>query len=80
MLVLSRKKGESIMIGDNVEIVILSIDGDQVKVGIHAPKDIQVYRTEIYTAIRQSNMEASKNNVIWSQLNELHRKMKEKGE
>jgi carbon storage regulator len=58
MLVLSRKKGESIMIGDNVEIKIISIDGDQVKLGIVAPKSVKVHRSEVFAAIQEQNKEA----------------------
>lgn len=55
MLVLSRKKNESIMIGDQVEIQILSIEGDQVKIGIVAPKSVKVHRTEVFEAIKAQN-------------------------
>ena len=58
MLVLTRKKGESIMIGDNVEVKLLSVDGDQVKLGIVAPKSVKVHRSEIFEAIQQQNKEA----------------------
>ncbi|MEK4424131.1 carbon storage regulator CsrA [Solibacillus sp. FSL K6-1523] len=58
MLVLSRKKGETIMIGDEIEVKVLSIDGDQVKLGIVAPKSIKVHRSEIFDAIQAQNKEA----------------------
>lgn len=58
MLVLSRKKDESIMIGDQIELKILSVDGDQVKLGIVAPKNIKVYRSEVYESIQKQNKEA----------------------
>lgn len=58
MLVLSRKKGESIMIGDNVEIKIISVDGEQVKLGIVAPKSVKVHRSEVFEAIQAQNKEA----------------------
>ncbi|MGE7022744.1 carbon storage regulator CsrA [Solibacillus cecembensis] len=58
MLVLSRKKGETIMIGDEIEVKVLSIDGDQVKLGIVAPKSIKVHRSEIFEAIQAQNKEA----------------------
>ena len=60
MLVLTRKAKQKIMIGDNIEIELLSIEGDQVKLGISAPKDIDVNRYEIYEAIQKENDEASK--------------------
>ncbi len=58
MLVLSRKKGETIMIGDEIEVKVLSIDGDQVKLGIVAPKSVKVHRSEIFKAIQAQNKEA----------------------
>jgi carbon storage regulator len=59
MLALTRKRGESIIIGDNVEVVILNIQGEQVKVGIIAPKSISVHRKEIYEQIQAENRAAS---------------------
>lgn len=58
MLVLSRKKTESIMIGDHIEVKILSIEGDQVKLGIVAPKSVKVHRAEVFEAIQEQNKEA----------------------
>ncbi len=52
MLILTRKVGESIMIGDSVEVKILGLRAGQVKIGIEAPKDLQVHREEIYDRIR----------------------------
>jgi carbon storage regulator len=60
MLVLSRKNGESIKIGDNIEITIISTKNDQVKVGIKAPNNIEIYRSEIYDQILTENQQASK--------------------
>ncbi|KFZ43304.1 carbon storage regulator [Anoxybacillus flavithermus] len=59
MLVLTRKLKEAIQIGDDIEVVVLAIDGDQVKLGIRAPKHIDVHRKEIYLAIQQENNAAS---------------------
>ena len=55
MLTLSRKKNESVVINNNIEITILDIKGDQIKIGIAAPKEIPVYRKEIYLQIQESN-------------------------
>jgi len=59
MLVLTRKTGESIQIGDEIEITVLSVQGDQIKLGIHAPKNIEIHRKEIYISIQESNNEAA---------------------
>lgn len=58
MLALTRKNGESIVIGNDVEITILDVKGDQVKLGISAPKAVPVYRKEIYLQIQEANKEA----------------------
>ena len=58
MLALSRKKGEAIIVNNNVEITILEVKGDQVKIGISAPKEVPVYRKEVYAQIQQANEEA----------------------
>jgi carbon storage regulator len=59
MLVLSRKKGESIIIDDQIEITIVSIEGESIKLGIKAPKSISVHRQEVYLAIQEENKLAS---------------------
>lgn len=58
MLALSRKKGESIIIDNNIEVTVLEIKGDQIKIGIKAPKSVPVYRKEIFTQIQEENMNA----------------------
>lgn len=58
MLALSRKKNEALIINNNIEITILDIKGDQVKIGISAPKEIPVYRKEVYLQIQESNRAA----------------------
>ena len=58
MLVLSRKLNQSIMIGDDVEIIIVSVDRDQVKLGIKAPREIAVHRSEVYQEIQRANESA----------------------
>ncbi len=60
MLVLSRQRDEAIMIGDEVEITVVDIRGDKVRLGITAPRHIQVHRKEVYEAIRRENEQASK--------------------
>ncbi|QOV10510.1 carbon storage regulator CsrA [Viridibacillus arvi] len=72
MLVLTRKKGESIMIGDEIEFKILSVDGEQVKLGIVAPKSVKVHRSEVYQAIQEQNKEAM--NVSQSLIDQLSKK------
>lgn len=59
MLALSRKVNESIIVGTDVEITILEVKGDQVKIGINAPKSVPIYRKEIYLQIKESNQEAA---------------------
>lgn len=60
MLVLSRQRDETIMIGDDVEITIVDIRGDKVRLGITAPRSIQVHRKEVYDAIKRENQQASR--------------------
>ncbi len=59
MLALSRKKTESIVINNDIEVTVLEIKGDQVKIGITAPKSIPVYRKEVYAQIKDANKAAS---------------------
>lgn len=59
MLVLSRQRDESIVIGDNIEIVIVDIRGDKVRLGINAPTEIPVHRREVYEAIKRENQRAA---------------------
>jgi carbon storage regulator len=60
MLVLSRKEEQSIIIGDNIEIKILAIKGDTVKIGITAPPELKIYRKEVFDEIQKANIEAMK--------------------
>jgi carbon storage regulator len=55
MLVLTRKSGESIVIGDDVEVIVLSTVGNKVRLGIQAPRDVPIFRREIYLEIQQQN-------------------------
>lgn len=59
MLVLSRKKGQSIVVNENIEISIIDIQGDQVRIGINAPKNISIHRKEIFLEIQQENKKAA---------------------
>ena len=59
MLALSRKKNEALVINNNIEITVLDIKGDQVKIGISAPKQIPIYRKEVYIQIQEANKAAS---------------------
>lgn len=64
MLALTRKSGESIVINNDVEITVLDIKGDQVKIGITAPKSVPVYRKEVYIQIQEANKVASNSDGI----------------
>ena len=59
MLVLSRKKDDRIAIGEDIEITVVEVKGDVVKIGISAPKDVKIYRGELLDAIRKANIEAA---------------------
>lgn len=59
MLVLTRKKNESIVIGDNIEITVVDIQGDQVRIGINAPKNVSIHRKEVYLEIQSENKKAA---------------------
>lgn len=58
MLALTRKKGDSIIIGDSIEVYVLGIKGDQVKIGVKAPRDVTVHRKEVYEQILAENKSA----------------------
>ena len=58
MLALTRKKGEALVVNNNIEITILEIRGDQIKIGITAPKDVPIYRKEVYLQIQEENKAA----------------------
>ncbi len=73
MLILTRRPNESVMIGNDIEVVVLEVKGDQVKVGIRAPREISVYRKEIYENIQRENIEASKVDIKdLTKLRKLH--------
>ena len=71
MLALSRKKGEALMINNDIQITVLDIKGEQVKIGISAPKEVPVYRKEVYIQIQEANKEASANMEGMEQLASL---------
>lgn len=63
MLVITRKKGESILIGDNIEITVIKLDDGSVKLAIHAPKDITILRKELYKEVENENKKAIEFNM-----------------
>jgi carbon storage regulator len=71
MLALSRKVNESIIVGNDIEITILEVKGDQVKIGINAPKAVPIYRKEIYLQIKESNKEAAETTASDDMLKKL---------
>ncbi|TYP75726.1 carbon storage regulator CsrA [Paenibacillus methanolicus] len=73
MLVLARKSGESIMIAGNIEVVVVSVEGDNVKLGIRAPKEVEIFRKEIYLNIQASNKEAAQGETSLNRLADLLR-------
>ena len=64
MLALSRKKNEAIVVNNNVEVTILEIKGDQVKLGISAPREVPVYRKEVYVQIQEANKSATETDTL----------------
>ncbi|MFJ7676715.1 carbon storage regulator CsrA [Peribacillus sp. NPDC097198] len=71
MLVLTRKPNESIVIGNDIEITVLEIEGEQIKLGINAPKNVDIHRKEVYLSIQQENNEATKTETnIMEKINE----------
>ncbi|MCL5673533.1 MAG: carbon storage regulator CsrA [bacterium] len=63
MLILNRKEGESIKIGDEIEIEVISVSGSNVKIGIKAPREVSIFRKELYDSIISENINASKINL-----------------
>lgn len=70
MLALARKVNESIILNDNIEVTVLEVKGDQVKIGINAPKDVPIYRKELFVQIQEANAAAT-NTVNPAALGEL---------
>jgi carbon storage regulator len=73
MLALSRKKNEAIIVNNNIELTVLEIRGDQVKLGIAAPKEIPIYRQEVYAQIQAENKKATE--TAGANLDELNKLM-----
>ena len=72
MLALTRKSNEAIIINGNIEVKILDIQGDKVKIGINAPKEVSIYRKEIYEIVKSNNQEAIRNkNMALDELNRI---------
>ena len=70
MLVLSRKTGEKLIINDNIEITIIETRGDSVKIGINAPKNVSIYREEIFEEIRKNNKQSA-NNILQTNIDDV---------
>ena len=73
MLVLSRKLNETILIGDNIRVTLLGIDGDKIKIGIDAPKDVKVFREELLEATRNTNKQALDAPIISFDLSKIRK-------
>lgn len=70
MLVLSRKTGQKLIINENIEITIIETRGDSVKIGINAPKNVKIYREEIFEEIRKNNKQ-SVNNILQTNIDDV---------
>ena len=77
MLVLTRKKGQKLIIDDNIEVIILETRGDTVKIGINAPKSVPIYREEVLIEIQQANKEATQTTSLDAAFNVLGKKRPE---
>jgi len=76
MLILSRKQDESIIINGNIEVKILEIEEGKVRLGIEAPKDIDIFRKELYLSIQEENIEAAKTKVDLEKISKLFKQDK----
>jgi carbon storage regulator len=75
MLVLSRKKGQSVILQDNIEITVLEIEGDVIKLGIAAPKEVQILRKELVDSVQESNLSAVSTKADLSRLSDELKKI-----
>jgi carbon storage regulator len=71
MLILSRKIDEKIKIGDDITLTIIEIRGDQVKIGVEAPKNVKVFRQEVFNEIQKENQEAAAGSITLDALSKL---------
>jgi len=76
MLVLSRKKGESILIGENIEISVLEVTNEQIKLGIRAPKEVSILRKELYISIENTNRDAEQSFISFEDLQDQYKNIK----
>jgi carbon storage regulator len=76
MLVLSRKKGQSVVIQDHIEITILEVEGDVIKIGISAPKEVQIMRKELLVSVQESNRDAVAQQVDVQSLSDQLKKIR----
>lgn len=76
MLVLSRKKGETILIGEQIEVIVLEVTGDTVKLGIVAPAEIGILRKELYQSVEEMNIHAEKSGISAGDLKAQFSKLK----
>ncbi|MGH2319183.1 carbon storage regulator CsrA [Planococcus sp. SE5232] len=74
MLVLGRKEGETIIINDDIEITVTSIEGDMVRLGINAPKQVTIHRKEVYLEIQEENKQATSNVINLSDFLSMKKK------
>jgi len=76
MLVLSRKLNETIVIGDNIRVTLLGIDGDKIKLGVDAPRDVKVFREELLEATKSTNVQALDAPIVSFDLSKIKKNSK----